>query len=39
MEPAETRHVAAWFNTVGTLQGSLLIDERAFPELEWTSAK
>ena len=39
MEPAETRHVAAWFNTVGALQGSLLIDERAFPELEWIVGK
>ena len=26
--PAETRHVAAWINTVGALQGSPMADER-----------
>jgi hypothetical protein len=39
MEPAETRHVAAWFNTVGALQGTPLVDERAFPETVWLFGK
>ena len=29
--PAETRHVAAWINAVGALQGTPLADDRAFP--------
>jgi hypothetical protein len=32
--PAETRHVAAWINTVGALQGSPVADENLAPELE-----
>jgi hypothetical protein len=32
--PAETRHVAAWVNIVGTLQGSPLADESLWQELE-----
>lgn len=33
--PAETRHVAAWINTAGVLQGTPLVDERIFQELEF----
>ena len=33
--PAETRHVAAWINAVGALQGTPLADERLFPELKY----
>ncbi|HEY6366991.1 MAG TPA: hypothetical protein VI585_19595 [Candidatus Binatia bacterium] len=32
--PAETRHVAAWINTVGALQGSPMADERLGPEID-----
>src|SRR5215467_8461640 len=32
--PAETRHVAAWINTAGVLQGTPLTDEYLFQELE-----
>lgn len=32
--PAETRHVAAWVNIVGTLQGSPLADDGLWQELE-----
>jgi hypothetical protein len=32
--PAETRHVAAWINTVGALQGTPLVDDSVIPELE-----
>ncbi|HXV83637.1 MAG TPA: hypothetical protein VEG60_27590 [Candidatus Binatia bacterium] len=32
--PAETRHVAAWINTVGALQGSPVADEKLGPEIE-----
>jgi hypothetical protein len=32
--PDETRHVAAWINAVGALQGTPLADERLLPELE-----
>ena len=32
--PAETRHVAAWLNTVGALQGSPMADERLGPEID-----
>lgn len=31
---AETRHVAAWINAVGSLQGTPLADEQLLPELE-----
>ena len=37
--PAETRHVAAWINAVGALQGTPLADERLFPELEYIIGK
>lgn len=33
--PAESRHVAAWINTVGALQGSPMADEHLAPELEY----
>jgi hypothetical protein len=33
--PAETRHVAAWINVAGVLQGSPLADEHFFQELEF----
>ena len=33
--PAETRHVAAWINTAGVLQGTPLTDEHLFQELEF----
>jgi hypothetical protein len=32
--PAGTRHVAAWINAMGALQGTPLVDERLFPDLE-----
>jgi hypothetical protein len=35
LEPAETRHVAAWINVAGVLQGSPLADEHLFRELEF----
>ena len=37
--PAETRHVAAWINTVGALQGSPVADENLAPELEFIVGK
>jgi hypothetical protein len=37
--PAETRHVAAWINAVGALQGTPLADDRFFPELEYIVGK
>jgi len=37
--PAETRHVAAWINTVGVLQGTPLVDEPLFQELEFLVGK
>jgi hypothetical protein len=37
--PAETRHVAAWINTVGALQGSPLVDEQLLPEMEFIVGK
>jgi hypothetical protein len=37
--PAETRHVAAWINTVGALQGTPLIDDNVLPELEFIVGK
>jgi hypothetical protein len=33
--PTETRHVAAWINVAGVLQGSPLADEHRFDELEF----
>ena len=32
--PAGTRHIAAWVNIVGALQGTPLADTRALPEIE-----
>ena len=32
---AETRHVAAWINTVGALQGTPMADEHLAPELDY----
>jgi hypothetical protein len=37
--PAETRHVVAWINTVGALQGTPLIDDRVLPEVEFIVGK
>ena len=37
--PAESRHVAAWINTVGALQGSPMADERLAPELNFLVGK
>jgi hypothetical protein len=37
--PAETRHVAAWINVMGALQGTPLVDERLFPDLELIMGK
>ena len=37
--PNETRHVAAWINAVGALQGTPLADDRIFPELEYIVGK
>jgi hypothetical protein len=34
LAPAESRHVAAWINAVGALQGSPLADGRLLPEVE-----
>ncbi len=34
LEPSATRHVAAWINAVGSLQGTPLADEELLPELE-----
>jgi len=36
---AETRHVVAWINTVGALQGTPLIDDRVLPEVEFIVGK
>ena len=36
---AETRHVAAWINTVGALKGTPLIDDNVLPELEFIVGK
>jgi hypothetical protein len=33
--PAETRHVAAWINTAGVLQGTAVVDEPLFTELKF----
>jgi hypothetical protein len=35
LKTAETRHVAAWINVAGVLQGSPLADEHLFRELEF----
>jgi len=37
--PAESRHVAAWINTVGALQGTPMADERLAPELNFLVGK
>ena len=37
--PTETRHVAAWINAVGALQGTPLADDHLFPELEYIVGK
>jgi hypothetical protein len=37
--PDQTRHVAAWVNTVGALRGSPVVDERLLPELEVVMGK
>ena len=37
--PAETRHVAAWINAMGALQGTPLVDDNVLPELEWIVGK
>jgi hypothetical protein len=34
LTPAETSHVAAWINAMGALQGTPLVDDRLFPDLE-----
>jgi hypothetical protein len=39
LAPAETRHVAAWINAVGALQGTPLIDDNVLPELEFFVGK
>lgn len=36
---AESRHVAAWINIVGALQGTPMADERLLPELEFFVGK
>jgi hypothetical protein len=36
---AETRHVAAWINAMGALQGTPLVDDRLFPDLEILTGK
>lgn len=35
----ESRHVAAWINIVGALQGTPMVDERLLPELEFFVGK
>jgi hypothetical protein len=37
--PGETRHVAAWINAMGALQGTPLVDDNVLPELEWIVGK
>lgn len=37
--PEKSRHVAAWINTVGALQGSPMADERLAPELDYMVGK
>jgi hypothetical protein len=34
LAPSETRHVAAWINAVGSLQGTPLADERLFRDIK-----
>jgi hypothetical protein len=34
LAPSETRHVAAWINAVGSLQGTPLADELLFPDIK-----
>jgi hypothetical protein len=37
--PARTRHVAAWINAVGALQGTPLVDAKLLPDLEFLVGK
>ncbi|HEY7163798.1 MAG TPA: hypothetical protein VIB79_04505 [Candidatus Binatia bacterium] len=37
--PARTRHVAAWINAVGALQGTPLVDDKLMPDLEFLTGK
>jgi len=37
--PARTRHVAAWINAVGALQGTPLVDDKLMPDLEILTGK
>jgi len=37
--PAGTRHVAAWINAAGALQGTPLVDDRVMPDLEFIVGK
>ena len=37
--PARTRHVAAWINAVGALQGTPMVDDRLMPDLEFLVGK
>lgn len=39
LEPADTRHVAAWISIAGVLQGTPLVDEHLFQELEFLVGK
>jgi hypothetical protein len=34
LAPSDTRHVVAWINAVGSLQGTPLADERLFPDIK-----
>ena len=37
--PANTRHVAAWINAVGALQGTPTVDDRLLPDFEFLTGK
>ena len=37
--PARTRHVAAWINAVGALQGTPMVDDKLLPDLEFLVGK
>ncbi|MGN6720402.1 MAG: hypothetical protein ACTHLX_23785 [Candidatus Binatia bacterium] len=37
--PAQTRHVAAWINAVGALQGTPLVDDKVMPDIEFLIGK
>jgi hypothetical protein len=39
LAPSETRHVAAWINAVGSLQGTPLADELLFPDIKIIAGK